>query len=119
MPLPIPVSITRLGSLELLRKRLPNDDKTRALLNNALQGTARCSTHKEDAFVRAAHGHQEIIEIVCDAAGQPANGFRLLALKQSFPCTFEGLLVLFPLGEAATKQCPQPALPGSSSNFAT
>jgi len=27
-----------LGSLELLRKRLPNDDKMRALLNNAVQG---------------------------------------------------------------------------------
>ena len=55
-----------LGSLELLRKRLPNDDKMRALLNNAVQGAQRGAalTQRMLSFARRQEVQLEPVEVV-------------------------------------------------------
>ncbi len=54
-----------LGSLELLRKRLPNDPKSIALLDNAAQGAQRGTslTKRMLAFARNYELHKEVIGI--------------------------------------------------------
>jgi PAS domain S-box-containing protein len=54
-----------LGSLELLRKRLPDDPKTKALLENAAQGAQRGTTLTKRmlAFARSQDLKKEIIDI--------------------------------------------------------
>lgn len=54
-----------LGSLELMRKRLPDDPKLRALLENAVQGAQRGSllTKRMLAFARRQELKQEAVEI--------------------------------------------------------
>jgi PAS domain S-box-containing protein len=54
-----------LGSLELMRKRLPNDPKLLALLENAVQGAQRGSllTKRMLAFARRQELKQEVVEI--------------------------------------------------------
>ncbi len=54
-----------LGSLELLRKRLPDDPKSIALLENAAQGAQRGTTLTKRmlAFARNQELEQEIIDI--------------------------------------------------------
>jgi PAS domain S-box-containing protein len=54
-----------LSSLELLRKRLPNDPKIQALLENALQGTQRGATRTKRllAFARRQELKQEEVDI--------------------------------------------------------
>ena len=55
-----------LGSLELLGKRLPNDDKMRALLNNAIQGAQRGAalTQRMLSFARRQEVKLEPVEVV-------------------------------------------------------
>ena len=55
-----------LGSLELLGKRLPNDDKMRALLNNAVQGAQRGAalTQRMLSFARRQEVKLEPVEVV-------------------------------------------------------
>jgi len=54
-----------LGSLELMRKRLPDDPKLRALLENAVQGAQRGSllTKRMLAFARRQELEQQAVEI--------------------------------------------------------
>jgi PAS domain S-box-containing protein len=54
-----------LGSLELLRKRLPNDPKTMALLENATQGAQRGTTLTKRllAFARSQELKEDVIDI--------------------------------------------------------
>src|SRR5712672_3271021 len=54
-----------LGSLELMRKRLPNDPKSLALLENAVQGAQRGSllTKRMLAFARRQELEQQAVEI--------------------------------------------------------
>ena len=54
-----------LGSLELMRKRLPNDTKLLALLENAVQGAQRGSllTKRMLAFARRQELEQQVVEI--------------------------------------------------------
>ena len=54
-----------LGSLELMRKRLPDDPKLRALLENAVQGAQRGSllTKRMLAFARRQELKQQAVEI--------------------------------------------------------
>jgi PAS domain S-box-containing protein len=55
-----------LGSLELLGKRLPNDDKMRALLNNAIQGAQRGAalTQRMLSFARRQEIELRPVELV-------------------------------------------------------
>ena len=55
-----------LGSLELLRKRLPNDDRMRALLDNAMQGAQRGAalTQRMLSFARRKEIQLEPVEVV-------------------------------------------------------
>src|SRR6478735_3756065 len=54
-----------LGSLELMRKRLPNDTKLLALLENAVRGAQRGSllTKRMLAFARRQELEQQVVEI--------------------------------------------------------
>jgi PAS domain S-box-containing protein len=53
------------GSLELLRKRLPEDERSRALLNNALEGAKRGAalTQRMLAFARRQELHTEVLDV--------------------------------------------------------
>ncbi len=55
-----------LGSLELLRKRLPDDPKIRRLLDNAVQGAQRGAslTQRMLAFARRQDLHTEAVDVV-------------------------------------------------------
>jgi hypothetical protein len=54
-----------LGSLELLRKRLPDDRKTRALFENAVQAAQRGAslTRRMLAFARRQDLHPERVDV--------------------------------------------------------
>jgi PAS domain S-box-containing protein len=56
-----------LGSLEILRKRLPNDQRLLALLDNAMQGAKRGSalTQRMLAFARRQELKQEPVDVAC------------------------------------------------------
>jgi PAS domain S-box-containing protein len=60
-----------LGSLELLRKRLPNDPRSLALLDNAMQGAKRGSalTQRMLAFARRQELKSECIDVATMLAG--------------------------------------------------
>lgn len=60
-----------LGSLELLRKRLPNDPRSLALLDNAMQGARRGSalTQRMLAFARRQELKNECIDVATMLAG--------------------------------------------------
>jgi PAS domain S-box-containing protein len=56
-----------LGSLEILRKRLPNDQRLLALLDNAVMGAKRGSalTQRMLAFARRQELKQESVDVAC------------------------------------------------------
>ena len=49
----------------------------------------------------AEHRHQQVVKIVCDAAGELADRFHLLRLEQDLTCLFEFLLGVPTLGDVA------------------
>ena len=82
-----------LGSLELLRKRLPSDSKSMALLENAAQGAERGKTltNRMLAFARNQELKQEVIDVP-----ELVHGMTEL-LQRSLGSTFK-IETRFPLG---------------------
>ena len=49
----------------------------------------------------SAHDHQQIVEVMCDAAGQLTKRLHFLRLRELFMCPFERFLRVAPLGDVA------------------